>query len=58
VGQLDAEQIFYLRSRGLGEAEAREMLTYAFAGDVVNRIGNESIRKLVEMSVLERSNRA
>ena len=58
VGQLDAEQIFYLRSRGLGEEEAREMLTYAFAGDVVNRIEHESIRKLVEMSVLERSNRA
>ncbi len=58
VGQLDAEQIFYLRSRGLGEAEAREMLTYAFAGDVVNRIGNETIRTFVETSVLERSNHA
>ena len=31
VGQLDAEQIFYLRSRGIDEAAARALLTYAFA---------------------------
>src|SRR6185295_2782060 len=30
VGQLDAEQLFYLRSRGLSEGNARNLLTYAF----------------------------
>ncbi|HVN48853.1 MAG TPA: Fe-S cluster assembly protein SufD [Bacteroidota bacterium] len=57
VGQLDAEQIFYLRSRGLGEQEAREVLTYAFAGDVVNRIEHEPIRLLVEAAVTKQLNR-
>ena len=37
VGQLDDEAIFYLRARGLGEADARQMLVRAFAGDVLNR---------------------
>src|SRR4029077_6685615 len=37
VGQLDAESIFYLRSRGIGLDEARNLLTYAFANDLVGR---------------------
>ncbi len=31
VGQLDERALFYLRSRGIAEPEARSMLTYAFA---------------------------
>jgi Fe-S cluster assembly protein SufD len=38
VGQLDEEQVFYLRSRGIGEVEARDLLTFAFASDVINRV--------------------
>lgn len=57
VGQLDAEQIFYLRTRGIGEEEARKILTYAFAGDVVNRIEHEAIRAQVEEVVMKRLNR-
>ena len=38
VGQLEAEEVFYLRSRGLSEAAARGLLTYGFAADVVDRI--------------------
>ncbi len=38
VGQLNEEQLFYLRARGIGEEEARDMLTFAFAADVVSRI--------------------
>src|SRR5205807_5762991 len=34
VGQLDAESIFYLRTRGIGLEEARGLLTYAFANDI------------------------
>jgi Fe-S cluster assembly protein SufD len=48
IGQLDDEQIFYLRSRGIDLAAARDILTYAFAGDVVNRISTESLRQEVE----------
>ena len=38
VGQLDAEQIFYLRARGMDEAAARTLLTYAFAAEMVERV--------------------
>lgn len=45
IGKLDANAIFYLRSRGLGEAEARAVLTQAFAGEVVARIGVAAVRE-------------
>jgi Fe-S cluster assembly protein SufD len=38
VGQLDSEAMFYLRSRGIGEKEARHLLMYAFANEIVSRI--------------------
>ena len=38
VGQLDADQIFYLKSRGLSEPVARDLLTFAFAAEIVERI--------------------
>jgi Fe-S cluster assembly protein SufD len=44
VGQLDEDQVFYLRARGIGEEEARDILTFAFATDVVNRIHVEPLR--------------
>ena len=53
VGQLDAESIFYLRSRGVGLAEARSLLTYAFANDIVSRIKVTKLRKELERSLLE-----
>jgi Fe-S cluster assembly protein SufD len=48
VGQLDDEAMFYLRSRGLGEGTARRLLTHAFAADVLNRIGLEAVRRMVD----------
>jgi Fe-S cluster assembly protein SufD len=45
VGQLDQDALFYLRSRGLGETAARSLLTYAFAGDVLNRLGIVRLQK-------------
>jgi Fe-S cluster assembly protein SufD len=53
VGQLSAEAIFYLRSRGVGLVEARNLLTYAFANDVVSRVRVESIRRRLEQALLE-----
>jgi Fe-S cluster assembly protein SufD len=38
VGQLDKEAMFYLRSRGIDESEARHLLMYAFANDIVGKI--------------------
>lgn len=38
VGQLDADAIFYLRSRGIGDAAARRILTVGFAGEVTDRV--------------------
>ncbi len=44
VGQLDEDQVFYLRSRGIDRTMARDILTFAFAGDVVGRVHNEALR--------------
>jgi Fe-S cluster assembly protein SufD len=48
VGQLDAESIFYLRTRGIDKEAARALLTYAFANDIVGRIGVDSLRDGLE----------
>jgi Fe-S cluster assembly protein SufD len=45
VGQLDAEQLAYLRSRGIPLDEARRMLTGAFVADVVDRIADPAVRE-------------
>ncbi len=44
IGRLDEKGLFYLRSRGVSEAEARRMLAHAFMTDVLERIGNEDWR--------------
>ena len=48
IGQLDAAAMFYLRSRGIGEQEARDLLVYAFASDVASRIRVAPLRSFVE----------
>jgi Fe-S cluster assembly protein SufD len=53
VGQLDAESLFYLRSRGIGAGEARSLLTYAFANDIVSRIKVAAVREDLERSLLQ-----
>jgi len=47
TGKLDAEALFYLRTRGIGEEDARSLLTYAFASDVVSRFTVEAVKKRV-----------
>jgi Fe-S cluster assembly protein SufD len=54
VGQLDDAQIFYLRSRGVDEAMARGLLTYAFARDVIERIRVAPLRAGLEKLLLAR----
>jgi Fe-S cluster assembly protein SufD len=48
VGQLDESAMFYLRSRGIPKREARLMLMYAFAHDIVSKIGIEPLRERVD----------
>jgi Fe-S cluster assembly protein SufD len=52
IGQLAAEAIFYLRTRGIGREEARSLLTFAFANDIVGRIRIEGLRAKLEQLFL------
>lgn len=54
VGQLDPEQIFYLRSRGVDDASARALLTFAFAEEVIARVGLAPLRARLEKLLLGR----
>ena len=51
TGTLDAGQLFYLRSRGLDEASARAMLTFAFCRDVIGRVPLGAVREAAESLV-------
>jgi len=53
VGQLDEEALFYLRARGIGQIEARDLLIYAFARDVIDRVGIPSVREYLEKALFE-----
>ncbi len=55
VGQLDAEQVFYLKTRGLAEARARNLLTYAFGAEVIDRLPVPSLVEELERTVLEQT---
>jgi Fe-S cluster assembly protein SufD len=54
IGQLDETQMFYLKSRGIGEDHARSILLHAFAADIVERIEVEALRTHLERMLLER----
>ncbi len=54
TGQLDDEALFYLRSRGISKENARALLLYAFAGEVLEKIENETFRKYCIQLVQER----
>ena len=51
VGELDPEQLFYIRSRGVDEGTAKGLLTFAFANDVLKRIEVPEVRERVAFSV-------
>ncbi|HEX3880170.1 MAG TPA: Fe-S cluster assembly protein SufD [Bryobacteraceae bacterium] len=54
IGQLDSESMFYLRSRGIPKREARSLLIYAFAQDIVDRIKVPSLRESLERQLFEK----
>lgn len=54
TGQLNEEAMFYLRSRGLGEESAKNLLLFAYAGDVIEKIQIESLKIYLEELVNQR----
>jgi Fe-S cluster assembly protein SufD len=54
VGQLDEEELFYLKSRGLHDELARNLLTYGFAEELVDKIKIESIKRQLDEAILNR----
>ncbi len=54
VGQLDENALFYMQQRGIPADEARHLLMYAFAGEVIDHIGIEALRDRLHMLVEKR----
>jgi Fe-S cluster assembly protein SufD len=55
VGQLDPEELFYLQSRGLNADDARNLLTYGFAADVLTHVPVASLRRALRHLVMART---
>ncbi|MPY87318.1 MAG: Fe-S cluster assembly protein SufD [Luteitalea sp.] len=53
VGQINDEALFYLRARGIGRDEARQLLIHAFAEDIIERIHIAPVRKALEQALLK-----
>ncbi len=51
VGALDTDQLFYLRSRGIPEAEARAILVRAFLAEALDVVSNETVRSVLDRAV-------
>ena len=52
IGQLDAEELFYLQSRGLSGSAARQLLTYAFGAEIIERIPVASLKRQLQQRML------
>ncbi len=57
IGRLSDEALFYLRSRGIGEASARALLTYAFASDIVGTVKIKPLQCQLDLVLLARMSR-
>jgi Fe-S cluster assembly protein SufD len=53
IGQIDEEALFYLRSRGISETEAKTLLVYAFASEIVDRMKIEPAREQIRRVLFE-----
>jgi Fe-S cluster assembly protein SufD len=54
VGRLDETAFFYLQSRGISRALAQQLLTYAFAAEVINEVASAPVREALDRLVRER----
>jgi Fe-S cluster assembly protein SufD len=50
-GQIDPEEVFYLRARGIPESAARHLVTFGFAHDIVSRVGNDWLEEQLDARV-------
>lgn len=57
VGQIREDALFYLRTRGIPELEARGLLVYAFAAEVLEKISIDVVREALEAELYRRLNR-
>jgi Fe-S cluster assembly protein SufD len=51
TGQINPDEIFYLRSRGISEEESKKLLLSAYAHEIVDEIKNEELRNLVSKTL-------
>jgi Fe-S cluster assembly protein SufD len=51
AGELDEDALFYLRARGIGQADARRMLVEAFVGETLENISNVAVRAAFERRI-------
>ena len=56
VSQLEADEIFYLRSRGLSEADANQLLIDAFAAEIIDRLALESLKTRITETIEQKIN--
>ena len=54
VSQLEADETFYLRSRGLSEADANQLLIDAFAAEIIDRLPLESLRNRITQTIKQK----
>jgi len=54
VGQIDKDALFYMKARGIGDQEARLMLMFAFADEVLRKVALEPLRSRIEELVDKR----
>lgn len=54
VGQVDADAVFYLRSRGMDETAARNLLSFAFAHEIIEQVKVPALRSYLDRAVMRR----
>lgn len=54
IGQLDEDALFYLQTRGIPKKEARGLLTYAFANNVLQSVQIDSVKKRINKLIAEK----
>jgi Fe-S cluster assembly protein SufD len=54
IGQISKNEIFYFKSRGISEQEAQNILTYAFANEVIGKVKFAELRTYLDNELKER----
>ena len=54
VGRLDDEELFYLRSRGVDEEDAKKLLIHGFAGEVTDKFRDSHLEKWVRYAIVNK----